>query len=590
MENGVDSEVMKLREKLLRRKNEKLKKVRELNLKLGNEKINIKDFDIHAIEPDGNCFYRCVARKIKGSESYHVKIREQLSEHMRKNKPQYSMYVDGDYEIHIRNHERYDGRVVSWATEAEIVATSNLFSMLIVLIRVEAGNVSAMRFKPHSSVNVKNENDILYILLENNHFSYLEKRKTNHNWQESNMVNQDDNYYHNSFDWFEMRNERGVDSTVRNTSSTAEHRINHRNVTSEGPRSVVTNEKNQDMVKKGKQQRETVTDQSSRGLTQDEISLLSKGFSFIPTRVKFDMTKLHSDLIEWERRMRLHEYFYDRDDNNEHKQQDKSKPWLKKESFFTPGEGRDPWLDAYIEEVKGDIIDGIQKNISKNLTTSEQHAMRSLLSDNSIIIRPADKGSGVVVMDTDVYIKELEKEVSKDETFKQTNGEKQSEAVKAVKKVANKLFRDGEISKELRDYLIPKFPTSGRLKGNPKVHKNGMPYRTIVSGIGTPTERMAEVAEKELNEFVEASPSYIRDTTDFLNKLQVIPTTLDNHIILFCFDIVKLYPSIPRQEGLQACLEALENRENKWISSDAVMRMIETVLDNNVFQFRVRSD
>ena len=32
---------------------------------------------------------------------------------------------------------------------------------------------------------------------------------------------------------------------------------------------------------------------------------------------------------------------------------------------------------------------------------------------------------------------------------------------------------------------------------------------------------MAEVTEKELNEFVECTHSYIRDTTDFLNKLQV---------------------------------------------------------------------
>ena len=43
---------------------------------------------------------------------------------------------------------------------------------------------------------------------------------------------------------------------------------------------------------------------------------------------------------------------------------------------------------------------------------------------------------------------------------------------------------------------------------------------TIVSGIDTPTERFAEVMEHELNDFVINSPTYIRDTTDFISNLK----------------------------------------------------------------------
>ena len=46
--------------------------------------------------------------------------------------------------------------------------------------------------------------------------------------------------------------------------------------------------------------------------------------------------------------------------------------------------------------------------------------------------------------------------------------------------------------------------------------------RSIISGIGTATEKLAEVAEGELEEFVERSPSYIRDTTDFINQVKDI--------------------------------------------------------------------
>ena len=44
---------------------------------------------------------------------------------------------------------------------------------------------------------------------------------------------------------------------------------------------------------------------------------------------------------------------------------------------------------------------------------------------------------------------------------------------------------------------------------------------------------MAEVAEYELNDYVINSPTYIRDTTDFINKLREIKSTIPTNAILF---------------------------------------------------------
>ena len=48
---------------------------------------------------------------------------------------------------------------------------------------------------------------------------------------------------------------------------------------------------------------DTVTNLLSRKLSKSELSVLSKGFSFIPTRNKVD------NLAELDRRMRLREWF-----------------------------------------------------------------------------------------------------------------------------------------------------------------------------------------------------------------------------------------------------------------------------------------
>ena len=78
--------------------------------------------------------------------------------------------------------------------------------------------------------------------------------------------------------------------------------------------------------------------------------------------------------------------------------------------------------------------------------------------------------------------------------------------------------RDVVISEDFKLYPTPRYAQ----KENSQLHKPNAPYRTIVSGIDWSTERIAEVAEHELNKFIETSPSYIRDTTDFICMLQEI--------------------------------------------------------------------
>ena len=98
---------------------------------------------------------------------------------------------------------------------------------------------------------------------------------------------------------------------------------------------------------------------------------------------------------------------------------------------------------------------------------------------------------------------------------------------------------------------------------------------------------MAEIAEKELESFVVSSSSYVKDTTDFLNKVPQIGAVTDQ-TILFTMDVVTLYPSIPQKEGIQACKEGLNLRSSQNIPTEAVIQTIQLVLENNIFDFNNR--
>lgn len=45
-----------------------------------------------------------------------------------------------------------------------------------------------------------------------------------------------------------------------------------------------------------------------------------------------------------------------------------------------------------------------------NASAEEETVLRELLRDNTVLIRPADKGSGIVDVDKEGYVRKLEKE------------------------------------------------------------------------------------------------------------------------------------------------------------------------------------
>ena len=244
-----------------------------------------------------------------------------------------------------------------------------------------------------------------------------------------------------------------------------------------------------------------------------------------------------------------------------------------------------PDRNKLINKIKKDILKNISRKHKSNLTDKERNALKTLMNDHSIIIRPADKGSGIVIMDTEDYIKKVNEDLSQNNTYQKQKKDPTTLINNKVTKIVKDMHKNGIIDDDLKKYMTPNLSRPGNVKANPKVHKEGHPIRTIISGINHPTEKMAEIAEHELDEWVGKLPTYVKDTTHFLQILDKIKSAIPPGYLMFTMDVKGLYPSIPKNEGLQACKQALEHRSSKTIPTDAVMTMIETVLSNNIFRF-----
>ncbi|XP_070549747.1 uncharacterized protein [Ptychodera flava] len=172
------------------------------------------------------------------------------------------------------------------------------------------------------------------------------------------------------------------------------------------------------------------------------------------------------------------------------------------------------------------------------------------MEEDDIVIRPADKGSGIVIMDTDEYQKQVETELDNNTTYQRVNKDRSKITERKVNNLVEKMYRNGHIDKETRNYMKVKNTNPGKVKANPKMHKPGHPIRTIISGIGHATEPLAEFAEQELEENVTQLNSYIRDTPHFLWRVQEeVQQPLPEGAIIFCMDVRALYPSIPRKRA-----------------------------------------
>ena len=201
------------------------------------------------------------------------------------------------------------------------------------------------------------------------------------------------------------------------------------------------------------------------------------------------------------------------------------------------------------------------------------------------MIRPADKGSGIVVLDASDYKNSLKKELEDSSTYTQIDKDVTQAACKKVNKLLKSLRKEGVITRELEQCMAVKSVTAGKLKGNPKIHKPSRPMRTIVSTKNYPTEGIAKIAEEELRKGVEKLPSFIKDITHFLSRLNHVNQPLPSDTLFFTMDVKGLYPNVPRAEARQACRESLDQRMNPTIPTEKILEMIDVVLENNNFQF-----
>ena len=121
----------------------------------------------------------------------------------------------------------------------------------------------------------------------------------------------------------------------------------------------------------------------------------------------------------------------------------------------------------------------------------------------------------------------------------------------------------------------------------PKVHKANNPGRPVVSSVACHSSIISKYVDYYLNPVTQKLNSYVRDTTDFINKLSKVKD-LPQNIILILMDVRYIYTNIPTKEGLNAVKSKLNEPIDKntlKTSPIVILEFFKFILTCNNFKF-----
>ena len=117
------------------------------------------------------------------------------------------------------------------------------------------------------------------------------------------------------------------------------------------------------------------------------------------------------------------------------------------------------------------------------------------------------------------------------------------------REIVKEMVENGEITPEFGRKIKPNDCRAPRITGYPKVHKNEVPLRGVVSFIRSPYENIAKALVPILRTLQGKSGHYIKNSREL--KEIVKGWSIQRDEILVSYDVEKLYPSIPISKALE---------------------------------------
>ena len=257
------------------------------------------------------------------------------------------------------------------------------------------------------------------------------------------------------------------------------------------------------------QKRKSIINLSTYSLTKGESSILEKGLNFIPTPSKEHEAKIVQDFLLFKRKLRLHHKYHEEkleESAEESGEEDSPHKLLRPSKGYKP---EDHEMDPNIMRYKTTVLNEMKIQLANrrrprfNTTKEERKAMKTLKTNKDIVIKPADKGGAIVIMNKQDYIDEGMRQLANKDHYIELENTQQTikQFIKEVKSSLDTALRKEYISEDLHKILVRTHPRTSNLYLLPKIHKKNNPGRPIINSIGSLTETLSAFIDEILRRF-----------------------------------------------------------------------------------------
>ena len=186
-------------------------------------------------------------------------------------------------------------------------------------------------------------------------------------------------------------------------------------------------------------------------------------------------------------------------------------------------------------------------------------------------------------MDIEKYISEAQRQLNDENNYKKLQTDPTLQHNKLVNDTVERFLKDKSIPTKIADGLITSNPRTPKFYIPPKIHKENNPGRPVISSINCHKSKISKHVDYHLPPIMKEIPSYIKDTNDFINKI-------NNHnipkvSIFVTLDVKSFYTSIPNPEGIAAVKKAHERYQHKTVPTKVITTFLALILTLNNFMF-----
>lgn len=216
----------------------------------------------------------------------------------------------------------------------------------------------------------------------------------------------------------------------------------------------------------------------------------------------------------------------------------------------------------------------------RNVPYEELKALQELKKDADIMILPADKGRATVILDKIDYENKEQDILADRKTYEPLKKDPTTMYRNKLIDILKGWKKEGNISTPVYRQLYPTSHQAPRFYGLPKIHKNNMPLRRIVSGIESVSDGCAKYISKILNAVKGKNGHAVKNSKEFVDKVKEIEVPPGRKML--SFDVSALFTSIPIDCALQAVRNKL-SQDNSWhnlteLNLEQILRLLEFFL------------